>query len=125
MKAFLDSTPGLTSRIAFHVRFDDYDTDELFRILQLFAIEQKMTLAPDVEERVRGFFDQVREYPDFGNGRFVRNLFEQAQMRQSTRLMTVKSGDLTREDITTLVADDFVLSGNFSGSTRRQMGFHI
>ena len=125
MKAFLDSNPGLTSRIAFHVRFDDYDTDELFRILQLFAIEQKMTLAPDVEERVRGFFDQVRECPDFGNGRFVRNLFEQAQMRQSTRLMMVKSGDLTREDITTLVADDFVLSEAYAASPRRQMGFHV
>ena len=125
MKAFLDSNPGLTSRIAFHVRFDDYDTDELFRILQLFAIEQKMTLAPDVEERVRGFFDQVRECPDFGNGRFVRNLFEQAQMRQSTRLISVKPGELTREDITTLIADDFVLSETYAASPRRQMGFHV
>ena len=125
MKAFLDSNPGLRSRIAFHVPFNDYSTEELFRILELFAEEQKMTLAPDVEERVKVFFNQARTCPDFGNGRFVRNIFEQAQMRQSTRLISVKLGEITKDDITTLVADDFVLPEGLGASERRQIGFRI
>ena len=114
MKVFLDSNPGLRSRIAFHVHFDDYDTDELYQILQLFAKDQKMELAPEVESKLKGFFDCARTYADFGNGRFVRNLFEQAQMRQAGRIVSTNYSKLSRSYISTLVADDFEMPKEYS-----------
>ena len=125
MKVFLDSNPGLRSRIAFHVHFKDYTSVELFRILELFSTEQQMLLAPDVRDRVMPFFDQARTHSDFGNGRFVRNLFEQAQMRQSSRLASFKLSELSKETVRTLVAEDFVLSEEYAAKERRPMGFRM
>ena len=125
MRVFLESNPGLRSRIAFNVHFEDYSSDELFGILQLFAKDQNMILGPDVEARVKEVFDQARVHPDFGNGRFVRNIFEQAQMRQSTRIVSMKSGKLSKKLISTLIADDFVLPEEYKDRGERQIGFHI
>ena len=45
---------------------------------------------------------------DFGNGRFARNLLEQAMMKQSDRLIKESNGKkLSRKDLTSLTADDF------------------
>ena len=45
---------------------------------------------------------------DFGNGRFARNLLEQAIMKQSDRLVKVANGKkIGRKELSTLVADDF------------------
>lgn len=125
MKAFLDSNPGLRSRIAFNVHFEDYSTDELFKILQSFAKNQNMILGSDVESKVKGIFEQVKTHSDFGNGRFVRNLFEQAQMLQSTRIASMKTRNLTRKTISTLIADDFAFSTESTNNEHRPMGFHL
>ena len=37
MEAFLDKNPGLRSRIAFHVSFEDYDVEELCKIAEVIA----------------------------------------------------------------------------------------
>jgi len=43
---------------------------------------------------------------NFSNARYVRNALEQAIRKQAVRLLEIK--ELTREDIMTLTADDFV-----------------
>ena len=44
---------------------------------------------------------------DFGNGRFARNLFEKAVMKQASRLVAMDVDNVTGEDIEPLVAEDF------------------
>ncbi len=45
---------------------------------------------------------------EFGNGRFARNLLEQAMMKQSDRLIKESNGKkLSRKDLTSLTAEDF------------------
>lgn len=107
MQQFLDRNPGLRSRIAFNVNFDNYNTDELVEILQLFAAKNETILGSGVLERVRPIFDSAQKNPTFGNGRFVRNVFEQAKMRQASRLIRMDAASRTLQDIKTLLPEDF------------------
>ena len=107
MQAFLDKNPGLRSRIAFHVNFDDYDKDDLFGILNLMADKAGMILDADVRPKFDEIASKAMKSKDFGNGRFVRNVFEQAIMSQATRVMDEPFATIDDNDLTTLKAVDF------------------
>ncbi|MBR3046141.1 MAG: hypothetical protein IKH27_12370 [Oscillospiraceae bacterium] len=76
---FLNKNPGLRSRVAFHVAFPDYTPDELLEILKLMAKKQSMKLEPAAEDAARAVFRNAVTIPDFSNGRFARNVLEQAE----------------------------------------------
>ena len=105
MKQFINSNPGLRSRIAFTVQFDDYNTDQLISILRLFTQKTGYQLEQDSLKKVREIVEQAKQEKHFGNGRYIRNLFEKAVMNQSTRLLS-ESGN-SKETINTLKAQDF------------------
>ena len=46
---------------------------------------------------------------DFGNGRYVRNIFEQSKMNQASRLVTKDFDSITLADISTITAEDIVI----------------
>ena len=50
---------------------------------------------------------QQQNAPDFGNGRFARNLVEKALMNQADRLIQRNPETLTRKEATLLKAEDF------------------
>ena len=107
MEGFLRKNPGLRSRIGFHVNFPDYSTDELFEIMELLARNDEILLAEDVRERVFPMIEKAAKIREFGNGRYVRNLLEKAQMRQATRLVGMDQSKVTEQVASTLIADDF------------------
>lgn len=81
MKEFLDKNEGLRSRIAFHLNFPDYKADEIWQILKLMAEKKGFKLDEGVESKCMDIFGEACEHEEFGNGRFARNLLEQAEMR--------------------------------------------
>ncbi len=107
MQGFLEKNPGLRSRIAFHVDFDDYSDDELISILRLMASDNGVILEQGVESRVRSFLPRTKCLKDFGNGRFIRNLFERARMEQAERIMAIPEEEIDEACVKTLTADDF------------------
>ncbi|MBQ7515855.1 MAG: AAA family ATPase [Schwartzia sp.] len=108
MKQFLARNEGLRSRIAFHVDFPDYNAGELTGILTLMAKDRGYTLGEASLEKCGDIFRAACRQKEFGNGRFVRNLLEQAVMKQSLRLMEKSDGQtVSREEIATLVPADF------------------
>ena len=107
MEAFVQKNPGLRSRIAFHVPFEDYNPEELYKITGILAEKKKMVLSPEVEEKLLPIFETHMKQDDFGNGRFARNLLEKAQMNQASRLVALDPSVVTKEDVMTLSADDF------------------
>ena len=124
MKAFLDKNPGLRSRIAFHVSFDDYKENELMEILNLMAHDDKMEFDHSVESKVREILSQAINEKDFGNGRFVRNIYERARMRQASRLVRMKSNEIDNATLKTLIADDFIMPDELANKTTyRSIGF--
>lgn len=108
MQAFLDKNEGLRSRIAFHINFPDYNPQELGEILQLMANSKGYCLKDDVAPKCQTIFQSVYRHPEFGNGRFVRNMLEQAIMQQALRIADeYQDKPLTKETICHLQACDF------------------
>ena len=122
MKSFLSRNPGLRSRISFHVHFRDYTDYELLEILKLFIKESGMNLDQDAENKLLKIFDNAKREKDFGNGRFSRNLFERARLRQASRILHSESP--SAEDIKTLIADDFTETEKRE-EIKHQIGFAL
>ena len=125
MNQFLDNNPGLRSRIAFHIPFEDYNSEELVDILKLMAEDKKLTLSSDVVEKVKPIFEEARTHKEYGNGRFVRNMFEKAVMHQAGRLVKYQRSELNLSMVSTLVADDFEVPSEYAAEKSRKIGFSI
>ena len=108
MERFLEKNEGLRSRIAFHIDFPDYNAGELCDILKLMSKNKGFTLDDEAEEKCRRIFDEACKNAEFGNGRFVRNLLEQAIIKQSSRLVNEYGNTkIDKSIVSTLSADDF------------------
>ena len=98
----------MRSRIAFHVDFPNYDENELLQILQLMAKNKGFELNPEIENKCREIFSTACKKADFGNGRFVRNLLEQALLKQSQRICRENDGkEIGRKELLELKPEDF------------------
>ena len=109
MEKFLQQNPGLRSRVAFHVPFADYNVEELCQIAQLMSKNKGMQLEADAVEKLGLVFTMARQQNDFGNGRYVRNILEQARMNQASRLLEYDFEAITADEIKTLKAVDIVV----------------
>ena len=106
MSRFINSNPGLSSRFNKYLYFDDYNAEELEKIFILMCEKYQYVLDDELKEQLPDFFKAlVLTKPDnFANAREVRNIFEKAVQRQSSRLYNDK--EHTNEDLTLLKAED-------------------
>ncbi len=114
MDDFFRSNPGLSSRVAHHIDFPDYDVDELMAIANLMMEHQNYKFAPGAEETFREYLDRRVTRPRFAHGRSVRNSIDRARLRQANRLFADGTGTLTREDLMTITPDDILKSSVFA-----------
>ncbi|MBE5922900.1 MAG: AAA family ATPase [Lachnospiraceae bacterium] len=106
MKEFLDRNPGMKSRIAFQVNFDDYSKEELCDITKLMLSKKSYTLAKEAVAKIEDILDKVIGRDDFGNGRFVRKMIEKAELNLAERLSSLTEEEITEEMVTTLEEGD-------------------
>ena len=123
MEGFLQKNPGLRSRIAFHVHFDDYDMNELCDIAELIARKKGLNIDEKAREKLLSIFAEVQGEKDFGNGRYVRNIIEKAMMAQASRLLAKDYDEITRKEVTTLCADDFEIPVQKRQLNKPRIGF--
>ena len=106
MKQFVESNPGLMSRFTNYIDFPDYSSDELVEIFYTRTKKYNYTLDDEAdaflrEQMAKAVAEKTRY---FGNGRYVRNLFEKAITIQANRLAKVK--DLSEAELKTLTVSD-------------------
>ncbi|MCW2812269.1 MAG: family ATPase [Friedmanniella sp.] len=103
MQRFLAHNPGLASRFPKTLTFDDYDNNELVDIFSLIARQRGFTLGEGVDEALRHLIPDPHP-AGFGNGRFVRNVFEEAVSIQAGRLIELV--EPSAADVRTLLSVD-------------------
>lgn len=108
MDEFIDSNPGLQSRFNLHLDFDNYTSNELLDILNMICAKNEYLLDSSAESHVIQIFEQASCSKDegFGNGRYVRNLFEGAVRNQAARLSN-RENKWSRDELKQLLAQDF------------------
>ncbi len=124
MKQFLDRNPGLLSRIAFQVDFEDYTVTELCEITKLMLSRKQMSITDEAMEKLRMHYENAIGSDDFGNGRFVRKMIEEAEMNLAERMLRLREEELTVELITTLEESDIPELNAKQYNKKNPMGFH-
>jgi AAA+ superfamily predicted ATPase len=111
LERLLRSNPGLSSRFSRAFRFPDYSAAELGRIFEMLCTTNRYILPAATRVKLLLGFHYLLTHRDenFGNGRLVRNVFEQAISRLANRIATV--APLTREILTTLEPADIIMEG--------------
>jgi SpoVK/Ycf46/Vps4 family AAA+-type ATPase len=111
MQTMLKSNPGLSSRFDRVLHFDDYSPVELARIFAWLCDKNHYKLAPGTRARLMLGLTELHRIRDrhFGNGRAVRNLFEQAIRRLANRVVGIRQ--LSQEQLMLLERDDILVDG--------------
>jgi probable Rubsico expression protein CbbX len=116
MNTFFRSNPGLSSRVAHHIEFPDYTSDELLAIARLMLEGMQYRLSPEADATFREYIELRKERPHFANARSVRNALDRARLRQASRLLSRRGRSVSRDDLITLEAADIRASRIFSAT---------
>ena len=95
MESFLSSNPGLESRFNKYFVFPDYTGEQLMSIFRAQCDRNGYALTKESEEAAVAMFTRLYQERDdnFGNGRDVRNCFEDMIVRQSNRVAAMEAPD--------------------------------
>ena len=103
MREFFSINPGLRSRVPFSLRFPDYSVEQMEQIVELEANKRGFTIDKDAMSSVRAACVSASGDTQSGNGRFARNLVENAILEYASRIY--REGKAFEERI--LMAEDF------------------
>lgn len=108
MKQFIDSNPGLQSRFTRYIEFPDYSAEDLMQIFELSMSKYDYHFGEGTKNALQQYFSDAVAHKDenFGNGRFVRNIFEKVLQNQADRLASI--GDLSTEQLSSIEVEDLV-----------------
>jgi AAA+ superfamily predicted ATPase/tellurite resistance protein len=91
MDEMIKSNPGLSSRINTRIEFDDYRPADMGRIFERMCTQNQYDLPAAARHRLLVGFHELYEKRDrhFGNGRLVRNAFEDSVRALADRIAEV------------------------------------
>ena len=118
MGTFFKSNPGMSSRIAHHVDFPDYDENELLEITKLMADSMHYNLDEPALSAMKDYIEKRKLQPHFANARSIRNALDRARLRQANRLFNdaIKhKKDTTAADLSLITEADIRASRVFEG----------
>lgn len=106
MKRFIDSNPGLQSRFNRYIEFPDYTAEELLQIYEVNMRKYDYHFGEGAKEELQQYLEKAVANKDanFGNGRFVRNIFEKTLERQANRLAS--ESNLTIDRLSAIEIED-------------------
>jgi len=106
MKDFINSNPGLQSRFNRYIDFPDYTPDELTQIFKMYVKKNQYSIDSETEHYLKEKLEYIVSQKDrnFGNARYVRNVFEKSIQNQANRVS--KCDNPTSEMLTLITRED-------------------
>ena len=106
MEKFINSNPGLQSRFNKYFYFPDYNGEQLLYIFKGQCKKNGYALTEEAEAEAKVMFEELYENrgENFGNGRDVRNVFEDTVVRQSNRVAALDAP--TKDDLMQFLPED-------------------
>ncbi len=106
MKHFIETNPGLQSRFNRYINFPDYTPEELYKIFRMYLNKNEYTITKEAASYLEQRLDYVVAHKDrnFGNARYVRNVFEKAIQCQANRIS--KGRNLSEDELTEITLAD-------------------
>jgi len=83
MENFVKMNPGFLSRIGNTIDFPDYTLDELLNIFKNIINKHNLVLTEEAEEEIKQIINRQKEKENFGNGRYIYNLFDKIIMNHA------------------------------------------
>ena len=108
MQDFLDMNSGIVSRIGYTVEFEDYTENELLQIFMGMMKKAGFEVTPEAQDKVKSIITEYKDTKNFGNARFVRNVYEKsivkhasntAGKKQKKVLKTIKVEDISTDNL--------------------------
>jgi len=95
MKDFINSNPGIESRVKYHMQFHNYSTSDLKRIFKAMANEKNLLVSQELLEAFAIEMKRLERMPNYGNARTVRNLLDKIIDKHALNMV---NGVITEED---------------------------
>ena len=84
MSDFLDSNSGIVSRIGYTFDFKDYTNEELIEIFKQMMNKSGFVVEGTVINKLDEIINQNRSIKNFGNARFIRNVYEKTVLKHAS-----------------------------------------
>ena len=132
MQQFVDSNPGIRSRIGFVFEFSDYTAQEMYDIAQYQAKELGFALPISSRKMLVSYFaDIIKMQGEFcGNGREARKIVEASALELASRLSRhnrkaskAECSQLTAEDIGIAIQNSLERERLFAKKRAQTIGF--
>jgi probable Rubsico expression protein CbbX len=118
MDTFFKSNPGMSSRIAHHIDFPDYQDDELLAIAKTMVGQMHYQLDEPAQRAMAEYIALRKKQPHFANARSVRNALDRARLRQANRVFKLAmsaQSTVGPSDLSVISETDIRASRVFSG----------
>ena len=94
MNDFINSNSGIASRIGYTLNFKDYTEDELLEIFKGMVKKAGFKITNEALYKARNIIREHINDKNFGNARFVRNMYEKTVVSHATNIKDKKQRNI-------------------------------
>ena len=94
MQDFINSNSGIASRIGYTLNFKDYTSSELIEIFKGMISKAGFKITNEALNKARKIIEENKNMKNFGNARFVRNMYEKTVVEHATNTKDKKMKDV-------------------------------
>jgi len=119
MEHFLASNPGLRSRFTSTLHFSDYSPSDMTTIFKDMVKKDELKIGKASISMLEGTFQQLSTTRDAkGNGRFVRNFYENCRTNLSRRIAALNDAGhaISDDELITIEGDDIAAAARSLGA---------
>ncbi|MBO6232798.1 MAG: AAA family ATPase [Clostridia bacterium] len=108
MQDFLNANSGIVSRIGYTVEFEDYTQEQLIKIFNQMMEKSGFVVTKEAQNKVKEIIEEYKDTKNFGNARFVRNIYEKSIVKHASNtkgkkgkkvLKTISKDDISTENL--------------------------